>query len=194
MHSRGTRPANLNLFYKCSLWCRQSQQSFNTLTPFYFLCHSLHVSAPTNWIKIVKSSKFSVKTGPVYKMLKYREEWAFVSPHGGLGGTLRFVACQSISVVVIELWAMEAFCLSHVIACLFFVASVLSVLEMLIPLDILTFYIWDLFLRRILMILQFLFNLITCIRTISQSTDIQHITSLHQIAYVQRIHCIKNSP
>jgi hypothetical protein len=30
-----------------SLWCRQSQQSFNTLTPFYFLCHSLHVSAPT---------------------------------------------------------------------------------------------------------------------------------------------------
>jgi hypothetical protein len=29
-----------------SLWFRQSQQSFNTLTPFYFLCHSLHVSAP----------------------------------------------------------------------------------------------------------------------------------------------------
>jgi hypothetical protein len=65
---------------------------------------------------------------------------------------------------------------------------------MLTPLDILTFYIWDLFLRRILMILQFLFNLITCIRTVSQSTDVQHITSLHQIAYVQRIRCIKNSP
>jgi hypothetical protein len=62
---------------------------------------------------------------------------------------------------------------------------------MLTPLDILTFYIWDLFLRRILMILQFLFNLITCIRTISQSTDVQHITYLHQIAYVQRILCIK---
>jgi hypothetical protein len=30
-----------------SLWRRQSQQSFNTLTPFYFLSHSLHVSAPT---------------------------------------------------------------------------------------------------------------------------------------------------
>jgi hypothetical protein len=34
------------------------------------------------------------------------------------------------SVVLIELWAVEAFCLSPVIACLFFVASVLSVLEM----------------------------------------------------------------
>jgi hypothetical protein len=65
---------------------------------------------------------------------------------------------------------------------------------MLTPLDILTFYIWDLFLRRILMILQFLFNLITCIMTISQSTDVQHITSLHEIAYVQRIRYIKNSP
>jgi hypothetical protein len=32
--------------------------------------------------------------------------------------------------VVIELWAVEAFCLSPVIACLFFVASVLSMLEM----------------------------------------------------------------
>jgi hypothetical protein len=68
---------------------------------------------------------------------------------------------------------------------------------MLTPLDILTFYIWDPFLRRILMILQFfifIFNLITCIRTISQSTDVQHITSLRQIVYVQRIRCIKNSP
>jgi hypothetical protein len=65
---------------------------------------------------------------------------------------------------------------------------------MLTPLDILTFYIWDLILRNILMILQFLFNLITCIRTVSQSTDVQHITSLYQIAYVQRIRCIKNIP
>jgi hypothetical protein len=65
---------------------------------------------------------------------------------------------------------------------------------MLTPLDILTFYIWGLFLRRILMILQFLLNLITCIRAISQSTDVRHITSLHQIPYVQRIRCIKNSP
>jgi hypothetical protein len=50
------------------------------------------------------------------------------------------------------------------------------------------------FLWRILMILQFfifIFNLIVCIRTTSQSTDVQHITSLHQIAYVQRIRCIK---
>jgi hypothetical protein len=30
-----------------SLWRRQSLPSFNTLTPFYFLSHSLHVSAPT---------------------------------------------------------------------------------------------------------------------------------------------------
>jgi hypothetical protein len=33
-----------------------------------------------------------------------------------------------------------------------------------------------------------------CIRTTSRSTDVQHITSLHQIAYVQRIRCSKNSP
>jgi hypothetical protein len=47
------------------------------------------------------------------------------------------------------------------------------------------------------MILQFfifILNLITFIRTTSQSTDVQHITSLHQIAYVRRIRCIKNSP
>jgi hypothetical protein len=53
------------------------------------------------------------------------------------------------------------------------------------------------FLRRILMILQFfifILKLITCIRTTIESTDVQHITSLHQIEYVQRIRCIKNSP
>jgi hypothetical protein len=37
-------------------------------------------------------------------------------------------------------------------------------------------------------------HLITCIRTISQSTDAQHVTSLHKIAYVQRIRCSKDSP
>jgi hypothetical protein len=30
-----------------SLWRRQSQQSFNTLTPFNLIFYSLHVSAPT---------------------------------------------------------------------------------------------------------------------------------------------------
>jgi hypothetical protein len=35
-----------------SLWPRQSQRSFNTLTPFYFLCHSLHVSAPTGHLQV----------------------------------------------------------------------------------------------------------------------------------------------
>jgi hypothetical protein len=40
----------------------------------------------------------------------------------------------------------------------------------------------------------FIFNLITRIRTTSQSTDVQHITSLYQIAYVQRARHIKNSP
>jgi hypothetical protein len=34
------------------------------------------------------------------------------------------------SVALIELWAVEAFCLTPVIACLFFVAGVLSMLEM----------------------------------------------------------------
>jgi uncharacterized UBP type Zn finger protein len=37
----------------------------------------------------------------------------------------------------------------------------------------------------------FILNLIKCIRTTSRSTDVQHITSLYQIAYVQRIRCIK---
>jgi hypothetical protein len=46
-----TRCANKLAFRSCkiltgSLWRRQSQQSFNTLTPFNFLFHSLHVSAP----------------------------------------------------------------------------------------------------------------------------------------------------
>jgi hypothetical protein len=36
-------------------------------------------------------------------MLKYRAEGAFVSPHDGVGGPPSFVACWSISVVVIEL-------------------------------------------------------------------------------------------
>jgi hypothetical protein len=68
---------------------------------------------------------------------------------------------------------------------------------MLTPLDILTFYIWDRFFTEIFddfTIFIFIFNLITCIRTTSRSTDVQHITYLHQIAYVQRIHYIKNSP
>jgi hypothetical protein len=47
------------------------------------------------------------------------------------GGPPSFVACYSINVVVFELWAVEAFCLTPVIACLFFVASVLSMLEIL---------------------------------------------------------------
>jgi hypothetical protein len=54
----------------------------------------------------------------------------FKYPRDGLGGPPSFVACQSISVVVIELWAVEAFCLTPVIACLFFMAGVLSMLEM----------------------------------------------------------------
>jgi hypothetical protein len=69
---------------------------------------------------------------------------------------------------------------------------------MLTPLDILTFYIWDRFCTPLVTwnfsdftIFIFIFNLITCIRTTSQTTDVQHITSLHQIAYVQRIRCIK---
>jgi hypothetical protein len=33
----------------------------------------------------------------------------FVSPRGGLGGPPNFLACCSISVLVIELWAVEAF-------------------------------------------------------------------------------------
>jgi hypothetical protein len=63
-------------------------------------------------------------------MLKYREEWAFVSPHDGLGGPPSFVACSSISVVLIELWAVEAFVLCLLLFCLFFVVGVLPMLEM----------------------------------------------------------------
>jgi hypothetical protein len=53
-----------------------------------------------------------------------------VSPRGGLSGPPSFVACSSISVVVIELCAVEPFCLTPVIVCFFFVAGVLSMLEM----------------------------------------------------------------
>jgi hypothetical protein len=35
----------------------------------------------------------------------------FLSPHGGVGGPPRFLTCLSISAVVIELWAVEAFIL-----------------------------------------------------------------------------------
>jgi hypothetical protein len=69
--------------------------------------------------------------------------------------------------------------------------------KVLTPLDILTFYIWDRFFTENFAdftIFIFIFKLITCMRTISQSTDVQHITYLYQIAYVQRIRCIKNSP
>jgi hypothetical protein len=51
----------------------------------------IHVIKLTN-IKIVKLLKFSVQTGPIYKMLKYPDEWAFVSPYDGLGGPPSFVA------------------------------------------------------------------------------------------------------
>jgi hypothetical protein len=37
----------LRIYPTGSSWRRQSQQSFNTLTRFYFLSHSLHVSVPT---------------------------------------------------------------------------------------------------------------------------------------------------
>jgi hypothetical protein len=48
-----------------------------------------------------------------------------------LGGPPMFVACQSISVVVIRAVGSGGFfCFSPLIACLFFVAGVLSMLEM----------------------------------------------------------------
>jgi hypothetical protein len=65
---------------------------------------------------------------------------------------------------------------------------------MLTPLDILTFYIWDRFFTQNfddITIFIFIFGLMACIGTAGRSTDVQHITSLHQIAYVQRIRCIK---
>jgi hypothetical protein len=51
----------------------------------------IHVIKLSTNIKIVKSLKFSVQIGPIYKMLKYRDEWAFVSPRDGLGGPPSFV-------------------------------------------------------------------------------------------------------
>jgi hypothetical protein len=46
----------------------------------------IHVIKLSTNIKIVKSLKFSVNTVLKYKMLKYQDEWAFVSPYDGLGG------------------------------------------------------------------------------------------------------------
>jgi hypothetical protein len=42
----------LHIYPTGSLWCRQSQQSFNTLTPYYFLSHSLYVSAPMGHLQV----------------------------------------------------------------------------------------------------------------------------------------------
>jgi hypothetical protein len=69
-------------------------------------------------------------------------------------------------------------------------------IQTLTSLDNLTFYIWDRFFKENFddfTIFILILNMITCIRTTSRST-VQHVTSLHQIAYVQRIRCIKNSP
>jgi hypothetical protein len=54
---------NIHYDLKCSmrtvsLWHRQSQQSFNTLTPFYFLSHSLHVSAPTGHLQVTYTIRY----------------------------------------------------------------------------------------------------------------------------------------
>jgi hypothetical protein len=107
----------LRIYPTGSLWRRQSQQSFNTLTPFYFSSHSLHVSAPMG--------------------------------HPQVRNTIRY---------------LKDYFLIQRIRCMYAIADF-------------TIFI-------------FIFNLITCIRTTSWSTDVQHITSLHQIAYVQRIRCI----
>jgi hypothetical protein len=42
----------LRIYPTGSLWRRQLQQSFNTLTPLYFPSHSLHVSAPTGHLQV----------------------------------------------------------------------------------------------------------------------------------------------
>jgi hypothetical protein len=44
-----------DIFFSCltdSLWLRQSQQSFNTLTAFNFLIYSLQVSAPMGHLQV----------------------------------------------------------------------------------------------------------------------------------------------
>jgi hypothetical protein len=46
-----------------SIWRRQSQQSFNTLTPFNFLFYSLHVSAPTGHPQVRYTITISVFEG-----------------------------------------------------------------------------------------------------------------------------------
>jgi hypothetical protein len=137
-----------------AIWCRD----VICCTSILWLVVLIHVIKLNIIIKIVKSSKFSIKNGPIYKMLKYREEWAFVSPHCGLGGPPSFVACwwTSINILYMGPFFTENF-------------------------DDFTIFIFTL-------------NLITCIRTTSQSTDVQHITSQYQIVYVQWIRCIKNSP
>jgi hypothetical protein len=68
--------------------------------------------------------------------------------------------------------------------------------------DILTFFTYETaFLQRICCFYNFIFTICIFISIWqhvlgiqSQGTDVQHVTSLHQVAYVQRIRCIKNSP
>jgi hypothetical protein len=49
----------LRIYLTGSLWRRQSQQSFNTLTPFNFLFYSLHVSAPTGHLQVRYTIRYS---------------------------------------------------------------------------------------------------------------------------------------
>jgi hypothetical protein len=46
------RKSNGDLCLTGSLWRRQSQQSFNSLTPFNFLFYSLQVTAPTGHLQV----------------------------------------------------------------------------------------------------------------------------------------------
>jgi hypothetical protein len=48
----------LRIYLTDSLWRRQSQQSFNTLTPFNFPFYSLHVSAPTGHPHVIYTIRY----------------------------------------------------------------------------------------------------------------------------------------
>jgi hypothetical protein len=78
-------------------------------------------------------------------------------------------------VSLIELWAVKAFCLKPVIACLFFVASVLSMLEMQVSL----IELWAVkaFCHKPVIACLFFVASVVYVGEASRGTDVQHIIS-----------------
>jgi hypothetical protein len=175
----------LRIYPTGSLLYRQSQQSFNTLTPFYFLSHSLYVSAPTGHhqerytrhLHLQHRQHTSHEEETSNNRRKTKSLYCPQLDHhdaDGLAGHKTWRTTQTntrYKCAIPESAHSSRYFNILYMGQLFFMENF-----------------------AYFTIVIFIFNLITCIRTTSRSTDVQYITSRCQIAYVQRIRCIKNSP